>query len=342
MQSTDVCVWCCPVRVLAGRAKDVGCVNSGPYLLTHCGGAALKRCLRSVDVERHLRGRGIDDPAASLSSLTDVRLVLGSDVTDVHVHEAVILHREVLAALRQLHGGVDHSDVAAAMDSLARAVFSGPNADLAEVSRLHRDSLSMRRRLHGADSEDDAMAQSLGHLAAVMSLRGDSSEALRLHRESLAMLRRVQGASADVPAVAASLSTVAEALHAKHQLAESVVTPWRGARRDAAAGACRQGFTGGRQRKQDVQLTVSRVRCWHTVAQSARCSVWFVSVCVRAATTARTISRITVMKRTHDYDDTHDEVFLSNACRAAAIARRQSNVSGWSSPRHCTRPESTI
>ncbi len=66
------------------------------------------------------------------------------------------------------------------------------------------------------------MAQSLGHLAAVMSLRGDSSEALRLHRESLAMLRRVHGASADVPAVAASLSTVAEALHAKHQLAESV------------------------------------------------------------------------------------------------------------------------
>jgi hypothetical protein len=68
-------------------------------------------------------------------------------------------------------------------------MFSTPNADLAEVSRLHRDSLSMRRRLHGADAEDDAMAQSLGHLAAVMSLRGDSSEALRLHRELLAMLR---------------------------------------------------------------------------------------------------------------------------------------------------------
>jgi hypothetical protein len=172
-------------------------------------------------------GRGVTQPRAAGAG------------GDMHVHEAVKLRREALATLQQLHGGVNDSDVAAAMDSLARAVFSSPTADVAEVCVLHRESLSMVSRLHGADAEDGAMTQSLGHLGAVMSLRGDSSEALGVHRESLAMTRRVQGASVDVAAVAASLSTVAEALHAKQQVAESVVTPPRGGRNGAAINHAR-------------------------------------------------------------------------------------------------------
>jgi hypothetical protein len=90
------------------QSTDVGCVNSGPYLLAHCGGAALKLCRRFVDVERFLRGHGIDDPevVASLLSLSDKLLALGGDV---HVQDGVRLHREAFAALRQPHGGVDHT-----------------------------------------------------------------------------------------------------------------------------------------------------------------------------------------------------------------------------------------
>ncbi len=69
-------------------------------------------------------GRGVTQPRAAGAG------------GDMHVHEAEKLRREALATLQQLHGGVDDSDVAAAMDSLARAVFSSPTADVAEVCVL--------------------------------------------------------------------------------------------------------------------------------------------------------------------------------------------------------------
>jgi len=124
--------------------------------------------------------------------------------------------RNGLVRLRQLHGDVDHAEIAAGLHNLAGVVLLRQRAAEAEV--ICRESMGMRRRLFGEFSFEVGESESL--MARVLVQLGRNEEARTKASEALRALESHPPADADLP-VATMRALIARLDMADGRLAEA-------------------------------------------------------------------------------------------------------------------------
>jgi tetratricopeptide (TPR) repeat protein len=285
---------------VASALNNLGVVLRAQGMLSES--AKLHR--EALATRRRVYGAHRDHPdvAGSLSNLSGVLQQQGELV------ETEALLRQSLAMRRRLFGAGDHNDVAASLTNLACLLQEGGAAHQREAAALHREALTMLRRLHGGDVDRRDVAAILGNLSEVLRTQGDFAAAATLQHESLAMRRRLFGVRTDHHEVAISLNCLACLLHVQGDLEGSAR-----AHRETLAMRRRLHGVGPGAAHPDVAT-----------------SLWYLARVLHAQSNLRESAKLhreawVMRRRVHGADSTHPDV-ASSVNSLAGVLLAQGNL----------------